>query len=168
MTYALTRRAALLSFGAFGAAGLSGCNTTQTAGLQQAAASGVRIGAIQVNTTPLLAQSGNPTASWVQQSLPGALAQAFAPVMSPGAAGGAIMSVRIDSVYLGNGGPADPDRMRGVVTLSGSVSRQVRLRATSVYTPLSVDQALWEQALQGRVTALSQAFAYWLVRRLNL
>ena len=72
----LTRRAALLSFGAFAAAGLSGCNTTPTAGIQPVAASGLG-GAISVDTTPLVAYVGNPTAGWVQQSLPGALAPAL-------------------------------------------------------------------------------------------
>ena len=69
-TVALTRRAALAGLGACGAAGLSGCNTTQTAAVQPQAASGIRIGAIDVDTAPLLAQSGNPTANWVQQAMP--------------------------------------------------------------------------------------------------
>ena len=79
-----TRRAALLSFGAFAAAGLSGCNTTPTAGVQPVAApSGLRIGAINVDTAPLVAYVGNPTAGWAQQALPGALAQ----VLGSGAPG---------------------------------------------------------------------------------
>jgi len=70
--FALTRRAALLSFGACAAGGLAGCNTTQPAAVQpQAAPSGFQIGNIDVDTSALLAQSGNPTANWVQQALPG-------------------------------------------------------------------------------------------------
>jgi hypothetical protein len=47
----LTRRAALLSFGAFASAGLSGCNTTPSAGIQPAAApSGLNFGAVNVDT----------------------------------------------------------------------------------------------------------------------
>jgi predicted small secreted protein len=169
MTLALTRREALLSFGVLGAAaGLAGCNTTQTAGLQQAAASGLRIGSINVDTSGLLAQSGNPTASWVQQSLPGAIAQAFGPVVAQGDPGGATLTARVSSIYLGQGGPADPDIIRGSATLGGATPRQVKVRAISVYTPLTIDQTLWEQALQGRVTSLSQSFAYALVRRLHL
>jgi hypothetical protein len=160
----MTRRLVLLGFGA---AGLSACNTTQNA-LQQDTATGVRISSINVDASPVIAQSGNPTATWVQQSLPGALAQAFGPVVSPGAPNGATLNVRIDSVYLGNGGPADPDRMRGVATLSGPISQQIRVRGTSTYIESPTDQALWEQALQGRVTSLSQSFAYILVRRLHL
>ena len=47
----LTRRAALFSLGAFAAAGLGGCNTTPTAGVQPGAAPpGLRIGAVNVDT----------------------------------------------------------------------------------------------------------------------
>jgi hypothetical protein len=153
----LTRRAALLSFGAFAAVGLSGCNTTPTAGVQPAAASGPG-GAINVDTTPLVAYVGNPTAGWVQQSLPGSLAR----VLGSGAPAG--LNVRIDTLYLGNGGPGDPDRMRGVATLGG---RTINVRATSTYWPTPTDQALPEQALQGRVQALSVAFAYRLKRKMG-
>ncbi|HEY1864224.1 MAG TPA: hypothetical protein VGG77_11185 [Roseiarcus sp.] len=156
----LTRRAALLGFGAFASAGLSGCNTTPVAGVQPAAAPapGLGGGAIDVDTSPLVAYVGNPTAGWVQQSLPGALAR----VLGSGAPGG--LRVRVDTLYLGNGGPADPDRMRGVATLGG---RTINVRATSTYWPSPTDQALPEQALQGRVQALSVAFAYRLKRKLG-
>ena len=119
----LTRRAALVGLAAFAAAGLSGCNTTPSAGIQPVAASGLG-GAISVDTTPLVAYVGNPTAGWVQQSLPGALAQA----LGSRAPGG--LHVRIDTLYLGNGGPGDPDRMRGVATLGG---RTINVRAVSTY-----------------------------------
>ncbi|HKN28203.1 MAG TPA: hypothetical protein VJY34_10085 [Roseiarcus sp.] len=168
-TLSLTRRAALLGAGASAAAGLSACNAPQTAAVRTAAAQptapGVRIAAIQVDTAPLVAQVGNPTAAWAQQALPGYLAQVLASRMAPGDPGAATLSVRIDSIYLGNGGPADPDRMRGVATLNG---RQTRLRATSTYFPSPTDQALPEQALQGRVQALAQAFAYRLRRKMRL
>ncbi len=166
----LPRRAALAMFGACALAGLGGCAPTNTPAVQAGAqpTSAFHISNIEVNTAPLLAQSGNPTAQWVQQALPGQLAQAFAANMAPGDPNGATLSVRIDSIYLGQGGPADPDSMRGVATLSGSVARQTRLRATSTYIPSPVDTALWEQALQGRVQALSQSFAYWLKRKWRL
>jgi hypothetical protein len=165
-TIVLTRRAALVGFGASAASGLSGCNTAQApvVGTQTApaAVSGYRIGAINVDTAPLVAQSGNPTAQWAQDALPGALAQAFSRHMALGDPSGGTLSVTIDAIYLGGGGPADPDTMKGVATLNG---RQTSLRATSTYIPSPTDQALPEQALHGRVTALSQAFAYWLARR---
>jgi len=168
-TVVFTRRA-VVTFAALAAGGLGGCNTNQTAAVQPQAVSGFRIGNIAVNTAPLLAQSGDPTASLVQQALPGQLAQAFAAHMAPGDPAGATLSVRIDSVYLGGGGPADPDTMRGAATLSGGgvAARTTRLRATSTYIANPTDQALVEQALQGRVTALSQSFAYWLKRRWRL
>ncbi len=114
----LTRRAALLGFGAFAAGALSGCNTTPSAGIEPMAASGA--GAIDVDTTPLVAYVGNPTAGWAQQALPAALAR----VLGPGAPGG--LHVRIDTLYLGNGGPADPDRMRGVAILGGRTIKRAR------------------------------------------
>jgi hypothetical protein len=154
----LTRRAALVGLAAFVAGGLSGCNTTPSAGIQPAAGSGPGVGAISVDTTPLVAYVGNPTAGWVQQSLPGALAQ----VLGSRAPGG--LHVRIDTLYLGNGGPADPDRMRGVAMLGG---RTISVRAVSTYFPSPTDQALPEQALQGRVQALSTAFAYRLRRKMG-
>src|ERR1700679_3961128 len=89
----LTRRAALLSFGAFAAAGLSGCNPTPSGGIQPVAASGV--GALSVDTAPWVDYVGNPTAGWVQQPLPGALAQ----VLGSRAGGG--LHVPIDTLYLG-------------------------------------------------------------------
>ena len=157
-THNLTRRAALLGFGAFASAGLAGCNTTPTAGVQPG--SGLGIGAINVDTAPLVAYVGNPTAGWAQQALPGALAQA----LGSGAPGGPPLNVRIDTLYLGGGGPADPDRMRGVATVGGHA---ISVRAESTYFSSPTDQALPEQALQGRVQALSVAFAYRLKRRLG-
>ena len=152
----LTRRAALVGLAAFAAGGLSGCNTTPSNGIQPMAAPGAS--AFDVDTSPLVAYVGNPTAGWVQQSLPGALAR----ILGPGAAGG--LHVRVDTLYLGNGGPGDPDRMRGVATLGG---RTINVRATSTYWPTPTDQALPEQALQGRVQALSVAFAYRLKHKMG-
>jgi hypothetical protein len=168
-TYVLTRRAALAGLGAFGAAGLSGCNTTPGPAVQSATASGFRIGAIEVNTAPLLAQSGDPTASWVQQALPGQLAQVFAAYMAPGAPG-ATLNARIDSIYLGQGGNGDPDTIKGVATVIGGAgpAREISVHAIAIYYPGTVAQGLPEQVYQGRVTALSQAFAYRLRRKLSL
>lgn len=151
----LTRRAALIGLGAVASASLCACNTMPMAGVEPVPASGG--GPIDVDTAPLVAYVGNPTAGWVQQSLPGALAQALGP-----AAGG--VHVRVDTLYLGNGGPGDPDRMRGVATVGG---RSINVRANSTYFPSPTDQALPEQAMQGRVQALSAAFAYRLKRRLG-
>ena len=128
-------------------------------------APGIHIGAIQVDTAPLLAQVGDPTASWAQQALPGQLAQALASRMAPGEPGAATLSVVVNSIYLGGGGPANPDIMTGVATLNG---RQTTIKAVSTWFPSPTDQALPEQALQGRVQNLAQAFAYRLRRKLHL
>jgi hypothetical protein len=166
----VSRRIALFGLGAFASAGLAGCNTTQApvpsavGGPTLAAAAGYRIASIAVDTTPLVAQSGNPTAEWAQESLPGALAQAFARHMAPGDPSGGALSVVVNSIYLGGGGPADPDRMRGVATFNG---QQWSVLATSTYFPNPTDQALVEEALQDRVNSLSVAFAFWLKRRVR-
>lgn len=163
----VTRRGLLVSVGALAAAGLSGCNTTQPAPVPSAgtpAPVGYRVGNIAVDTAALVGQSGAPTAQWAQDALPGALRQALASHMAPGDPGGGTLSVVVNSIYLGGGGPADPDRMRGVATFNG---RQVNVRATSTWVPSPVDQALVEQSMQNRVNALAVAFAYLLKRKLG-
>lgn len=155
-TYGFTRRAALLGLGAFA--------SMRTVAVQ-AQASGRLIGAVEVDTAPLLAQSGNPTASWAQQALTSQLPQVLASHMAPGQPGAATLRVRINSIYLGGGGPADPDIIRGVATLGGHTTR---IRTIAIYTPSPTDQALWEQANRDRVAALAQSFAYSLKRRMRL
>ena len=163
----LSRRAALAALGAGALVGLAGCAPTSAPNVQAGPTSAFHIANIQVNTAPLAAQSGDLTAQWAQQALPGALSQAFAANMAPGDPNGATLSVRINSVYLGGGGSADPDRMRGVATLSGGggPSRQIPIRATATWIPSPEDQALVEQSNQSRVQTVSQAFAYWLKRK---
>jgi hypothetical protein len=104
---------------------------------------------------------------WVQQAAPGALAQAFALHIA------ARRPERQDAQRHGqfrlsgrrgtrrprhNEGRRDAERRR-------LPDRTTSLRATSTYFPSPIDQAMVEQAFQGRMTALSQAFAYWLTRR---
>ena len=72
-----------------------------------------------------------------------------------GAAGAA--SGAIAQAFASHTAPGDPS--------GAAPARTTRLRATSTYIPSPVDQAMVEQAFQGRVPALSQAFAYWLARR---
>ncbi len=155
------RRIALAGFAALAAAALSGCNTTGPAAPPPV---GYRISNIVVDTTPLLAQSGNPTAQWAQQALPGALAQVLAAHMAPGDPSGETLSVRIDSIYLGGGGTADRDRMHGEATLG---SRQMTVKAEATWWSTPSDQALFEQSNQSRVQALAQSFAYRLARKLR-
>jgi hypothetical protein len=168
----MSRRAAFAALAGSALLGLGGCAPTATPTVQAAAqpTSGFRIGTIDVNTTPLAAQSGNPTAAWAQAAMPAALAQAFAHSMAPGDPGGATLSVRIDSVYLGGGGPGDPDRMRGSATLTAGTGarRHTSVHAVSTWVPSPVDQTLVEQSNQNRVQALAQSFAYRLKRKWGL
>jgi len=163
--YALTRRVALMSLAAFAGAGLAGCNTTPTAGVQTGAPPpGLRIGAVNVDDGPLVAYVGNPTAQWAQQALPGALAQAFGARMAPGDPGAVPLNITLERLYLGGGGPADPDRITGVANVGGHT---ISVHTVSTYFSNPTDQALPEQALQGRVQNLAVAFAYRLKRKLG-
>ena len=98
--FPLTRRAALVALGALALPGWR----KRGAALAQP---GLRIRAIKVDVSPIRASMGDPTAAWVQQALPGALAQSLAPYMAPGDRNGATLVARIDYLYLGpsSGGP---------------------------------------------------------------
>lgn len=130
-----------------------------------AAAPRLRIRDIQVNTAPLLAQSGNPTAAWAAAALSAALQQALVADLAPEDASAPTLSVRVNAIILGPVGPEGMaiDTIKGAATLGG---RSTRLRATTFYTPSPVDQTLVEQALQGRVTTLAAALAQTLSRKL--
>jgi hypothetical protein len=167
--FPLTRRAALASLGALCLPALA----ETPAALAQP---GLRIRAIKVDVSPIRASVGDPTAAWVEEALPGALARSLAPYMAPGDRNGATLIARIDTLYLGTsgGGPGffhqTQDTVNGTLLLRGprGVIANVPLRAISSYYPMAVDQALVERALQGRVTALAQAFAGWAPRELRL
>src|SRR5271166_5074864 len=141
----MTRRATLASF----AASLSLASVPGLARARRVEGGGVR-----VDVTPLLENSGNPTAAWVAQRLPGAMADALA---GRGAAGLPV-TVRVDYVMLGPSaggvGPAgsSPDQMIGDVIVNG-VSHP--LRATSYYYPSAVDQVMVEQSNYYRVEQLA-------------
>ena len=168
-TLSLTRRAALLGVGAIGAALLGACNAPQTPAMQAAAtptAPGIHIGAIQVDTTPLLAQVGDPTASWAQQALPAQLAQALASRMAPGEPGAATLSVVVNSINLGGGGPANPDIMTGVATLNG---RQTTIKARlDLISRIRPTRPCRSRLSRAGFRTSSQAFAYRLRRKLHL
>ena len=168
--FPLTRRAALASLGAL--------VLPAVAEVPDALAQpGLRIRAIKVDVSPIRASMGDPTAAWVEEALPGALAHSLAPYMAPGDRNGATLVARIDTLYLGSsgGGPGffgqTQDTISGALLLEsprGGVIANVPLRAISSYFPMAVDQALFERALQGRVTALAQVFAGWAPRELGL
>lgn len=154
--FELTRRTALVSFVA-----LAG---SPAVAAHKALARLGPFGSIHVDVAPLLANSGEPTAGWVAQTLPPAIAQALAGTESSGEG----VAVTIQYVILGPntgnaGGPAGstPDQMVGTVTFGG-VTRP--LRATTFYYPSPVDNTMIAQSNYDRVYQLSQAFAYWVAR----
>jgi hypothetical protein len=169
--FPLTRRAAIAVLGALVLPAMAAMPSAS-------AQPGLRIRAIKVDVSPIRASMGDPTAAWVEQALPGALAQALAPYMAPGDRNGATLVARIDTLYLGpsSGGGGfggfrrTQDTINGTLVLRGprGTVANVPLRAISSYFPMAVDQTLVERALEGRVTALAQVFAGWAPRELGL
>lgn len=165
-TRVLTRRAALT---ALGAAALAPAPALAQAPL--------RFRAIKVDVEPLRANAGDPTAAWVAESLPPALAQKLAPYISPGDRSGATLVARIGWIYLGpmSGGVgslgAGQDTIVGDLIVrgpKGGVVSEVPLRAIASYYPNAVNQTLWVRWNRMRVDALAQAFAGWVPRELGL
>ena len=114
---------------------------------------------IQVDVTPLRANVGDPTASWVERELPGQLTQALAGRMTPQ---GGTLVVRIDYVTLGPRKESwAQDNISGVA-MTGGVQRPVR--AITRYQISAVDQVMVEESNHRRVTQLVQALTYWIAR----
>jgi hypothetical protein len=166
---AMTRRAALLALGAFPLSAFAAHGAVVGGGL--------RFREIRVNVEPLRAITGDPTAAWMEQELTRALPQALGQYLAPGDRNADVLEVRIDWIYLGPmGGGAGPrgsaqDTVTGTFVVrgpQGGIASETPLRAISSYYPMAVDQALVERAMQGRVTALAQAFAGWAPRELGL
>lgn len=166
--FPLSRRAALA---ALGATALS-----PVAVRSALAQPGVRFRNIVVDVSPLRASAGDPTAAWVQQALPPALAQALAGHMATGDRNGATLVARIDYLYLGpNQGPgpfhSSQDTINGTLLVKGprgGVAAKVPIRAISSYYPTPVDQPMRVESNYWRVVALARAFAGWAPRELGL
>ena len=167
--FPLTRRAALVGLGAiaFPAAAVRSAQAQPN----------VRFRDIVVDVAPLRASMGDPTAAWVQQELPGALAQALGSYMAPGDRHGAILVARIDDLFLGpnSGGTgawgASQDTINGTLLVKGphgGIVGAAPIQATSWYHPMAVDQPLRVESNHWRVVALAQAFAGWAPRELGL
>lgn len=169
--FPLTRRAALAALGALAL-------SPAVAVRSSLGRPNVRFRNIVVDVSPIRASMGDPTAGWVEEALPGALAQALGAYDAPGDRNGAILVARIDYIYLGpssGGGGRDAtptqDTIAGTLEVKGprgGVLANVPLRAISSYFPMAVDQALVERAYYLRVVALAQAFAGWAPRELGL
>jgi hypothetical protein len=147
-----TRRAAIVACGAFALGALM----RDGAALAQ---SGLPVRNIRVDVAPLRANSGDPTATWVEQELPRQLAEALSGRLT---AKGATLVVRIDSLTIGpNKDSRAWDNISGVATVGG-VERPVR--ATSRYWASAIDQALIEQSNHARVSAVVRALAFWIAQ----
>jgi hypothetical protein len=161
-TFVLTRRAALAALGAFALPPVGVALAQSTFHIRDI-------------VVDVRADVGDPTVTWLQQDLPGAIAQALGAYYAPGDRNGATLVARIDYIYLGpsSGGTgpagASQDTIKGALVVRGPRGGEdVPLRAISFYYPMAVDQALPEQAYHDRVTALAQAFAGWVPRELGL
>ena len=153
-TFGLIRRVAIAAFGTFP---LLAAVAPQEAPAQSRAP----IRNIQVDVAPLRANVGEPTASWVQQGLPGQLSQALAGRMTPQ---GSTLVVRVDYVTLGaNKDGWAQDNISGVATLGGV---QWPVRAITRYQASAVDQVMFEESNRRRVAQLVQALTSWLARDL--
>jgi hypothetical protein len=133
--------------------------------------------AIVVDVSPLRARMGDPTAAWVQQTLPGALAQTLGAYMAPGERNGATLIARVDDLYLGpNSGGTGPwgasqDTINGTLLIKGphgGIAAETPIRAITSYHPTPVDQPMRVESNYWRVVALAQAFAGWAPRELGL
>jgi hypothetical protein len=167
---AVTRRAAI---GNLGASALLSVSPFRRA----LADPSVRFREIRVDVSPLRASAGDPTADWVEQALPGALARALATHLAPGERNGAILVARIEDINFGQSGGrggaggGSQDSIQGVLIVASSpagIAAQTPLRAIAAYSPNAADEALIEEAFHGRVVALAQAFAGWTPRELGL
>ena len=119
---------------------------------------------IRVDVAPLRANAGDPTAAWVQQQLPGQLAQALAGRMTRN---GAPLTVRIDYLTLGPStgemlhASASLDNIVGVAVIGG---HETPVFATTSYYSSPVDQTMIERSNRDRVAQLTEALAYWIGR----
>jgi hypothetical protein len=166
----MTRRDALAAFGTIALPSVVAVRGAH-------AQAGVRFRDIVVDVAPLRVWAGDPTAAWVQQELPGALAQALAGHMAPGDRSGATLFVQIDYIYLaptsgGTGKAAGfQDTIAGGLMIKGpraGAPAITPLRAITSYYPSSVDAALVVEGFHARVVELAQAFAGWAPRELGL
>ena len=153
------RRVAIAACGAFAlVAGL--------ASKPALAQKGLTVRNIRVDVTPLRANAGEPTATWVEQALSRRLAQALAGRLTTK---GGTLTVRIDYLTLGpNTGAAirsnsSPDNIEGIAMLDGV---QWPVRATTSYMSSPIDQTLVEQSNHHRVAELAEALAFWIARDL--
>lgn len=163
---------ALAAMGAIAASSVSGAETPPPL------PPGTHFKAIRVDVAPLLANSGEPTAGWMAQSLPGPLHAAFAARLAPGDRAAPTLVVRIDNVFLGESG-------NGVAGFAGEVTARDNIqgagivvgpdgRTVAVYPLFSVlynytGGTNFEMgSYRRRIAELAQSFAQWLPGQMGL
>jgi hypothetical protein len=154
LTARLERRVAIAACGAF-------AFLTAMGAVSAVAQSRVGVGNIRVDVAPLRANAGEPTATWVERELPRQLAQALSGRLT---SKGATLIVRVDSLTLGpNKDSRAWDNISGAA-MFGNVEQPVR--ATSRYWASAIDPATIVEANHARVSAATQALAFWIARDL--
>ena len=148
------RRAAIVACGVIALASAMGNGAAR-------ARSGLPVRNIRVDVAPLRANAGDPTATWVEQELPRQPAEALSGRLT---SKGAPLTVRIGSLTIGpNKDSRAWDNVSGAATIGG-IERPVR--ATSRYWASAIDQARFEQSNHARVSAATQALAFWIAQDL--
>ena len=149
----VTRRAALAPFGAFALVPTVSAHSAFARRLAQP-------GGIRVDVTPLRENAGDPTATWVEQALPAALARTMAGRVPSGG-----LTVRVEYLTLGPNSGQPVNGGRSIDNISGVAivgSAQIPVRATTTYWPSASDQTMIDQSNHDRVALLAQALADWL------
>jgi hypothetical protein len=166
MTTSVTRRGALAAFAAL---------AFSPVGLDEAfAAAGLRVSRIHVDVSRVRARRGDPTARWVAEDMPQAVARSLGPRFQRGAPGGAVLNVHVDDVLLptlrSGRGARIIDEISGFISLSGPGSPPLRraIRVVSPFRPSARDQPMRVEANRRRVSTLVDRFAQQVPRDLGL
>ncbi len=166
MSTFLTRRATLGALTVFAVAPLVGGEAF--------AARALTVARIHVDVSRLRARRGDPTARWVADSMPEAVARALGRRFVQGAPGGAVLNAHVDDVLLpplrSHRGPRIIDEINGFPAMSGPgvAPRRRAVRAVVPFRPSAVDQPMRVQANRRRVSTLVNRFAQQIPRELGL
>jgi len=153
LTRKLTRRAALAALGVIALVPAVSAHTASTRRL-------VQPDGIRVDVTPLRENVGDPTAAWVEQVLPAALARTMAGRVPAGG-----LTVRVEYLTLGGDGGQPVNGGRSIDNISGVAivgGVQIPVRATITYWASPVDQTMIEQSNHDRVSQLARGLADWV------
>jgi hypothetical protein len=157
--------------------GAMACAVLASAARAQDAPVSARFRGVRVDVQPLVARGGGASARLIAQVLPGKLSQSFADLIAPGDARAPVLVARIDTIYLssfvdrtGPGfdsfGSMDSLEGAGLVVAGGQIVATTPLRVT---LPASYSGANYLPDIdERRIVSLSESFASWLRREMNL